>query len=427
MPDPTRLAFQLGLALLCGFLIGLQRERSKSHFGIRTFPLITVLGTLCAMLSSKFGIWLLPTGLFCLTLIGVATSVMNWQMTCRAESADQKVETTPIEFGTTTFVTLLVMYCVGALLANPAWNPLAIEITGVTAIILQFKIALHEIAGKLGESDMKAIMQFVMISFVILPLLPNRGFGPYDVFNPYETWLMVVLIVGMSLAGYICYRFFGENTGIILGGIFGGTISSAATTVCYARMASQKTVGWRTAATVILIATAVSIIRLLVLSAVVSDRFFYAAFFPAFLFFLSCLVPAVGLWYSARDESFSLQEHVNPTQWRSALTFGFLYAAIASAMKFASVKFGSEGIYWVAGVSGLTDTTAVTLSTARLSLQDPVFVAQGWRVIIISSLANILFKWTTTGFLAGANFAYYMFQLFLFPVITGILILLLWN
>ncbi|MDO5565613.1 MAG: MgtC/SapB family protein [Planctomycetia bacterium] len=223
MPDPTRLAFQLGLALLCGFLIGLQRERSKSHFGIRTFPLITVLGTLCAMLSTMFGLWLLPTGLFCLTLIGVATSVMNWQMSCRSASSQENAETTPIEFGTTTFVTLLVMYCVGALLANPEWNPLAIEITGVTAIILQFKIALHEVAGKLGESDMKAIMQFVMISFVILPLLPNRGFGPFDLFNPYETWLMVVLFLGMRFAGYIFYGFFWVKTGILLGGGLGGT------------------------------------------------------------------------------------------------------------------------------------------------------------------------------------------------------------
>ncbi|MDD3586948.1 MAG: DUF4010 domain-containing protein, partial [Thermoguttaceae bacterium] len=355
------------------------------------------------------------------------SSQVNVEPTSQSSSNKILNQQKNYDFGTTTLITSLVMYSVGAMLANPDWTLLALEVGGITAILLQFKLQLHQIADRLGENDMKAIMQFVMISFVILPLLPNRSFGPFDIFNPYETWLMVVLIVGMSLAGYVCYRFFGENTGILLGGIFGGTISSAATTICYARMEGQKAISRRTAATVILIATSVSIIRLLVLSAVVSDQFFYAAFWPSFLFFLGCLVPALFLWYSARGESFSLQEHANPTQWRSALTFGLLYAGIAAAMKIASVRFGSEGICWVAGISGLTDTTAVTLSTARLSLQDSNLILQGWRVIIISSLANILFKWVTVGFLAGANFAYYMFQMFLFPVLAGMAILFFWG
>ena len=456
--EPLELAFQLGLALILGFLIGLQRERSKSGFGIRTFPLITVFGMLCALLSTLFGSWLLPVGLFCLMIIGVATSLTKsyllrqWWLrqtendrnndgnknnagniegetagttTAALPGPERKTPTVP-DFGTTTLVTMLVMFCIGALLVNPKWNLLAMEITGIMAIILQFKLELHQVADKLGESDMRAIMQFVMISFIILPVLPNHDYGPYGIFNPYETWLMVVLIVGVSLGGYICYKFFGENTGILLGGFFGGAISSMATTISYARMTKAKTVTPKVAGVVIMIASTVLLLRLLILVAIVSEQFFLRCWQPVLAFMVFCSIPAFVAWRGIGNGTSSVQTHTNPTQWQSALTFGLLYAAIAGAMKIASSELGTDGLYLVAGVSGLTDTTAVTLSTARLSLNNPAILENGWRVIIICSLTNLLFKWLTVWCLAGRTLALNVFKLFLIPALAGIAILCWW-
>ena len=79
------------------------------------------------------------------------------------------------------------------------------------AILLQFKPEMHRFAETLGNDDLKAIMQFVLITCIILPVLPDQTYGPFDVFNPWKTWLMVVLIVGMSLGGYILYKFLGRD------------------------------------------------------------------------------------------------------------------------------------------------------------------------------------------------------------------------
>ena len=165
---------------------------------------------------------------------------------------------------------MLVMYAVGALLVVEHMLLPAMAVGGGVAVLLQFKPELHGIARKLGDDDLRAIMQFVLITCIILPVLPNRTYGPLDVLNPFETWLMVVLIVGMSLGGYIVYKFFGRDAGILLGGMLGGAISSTATTVSYARGARDDPAAARSAAIVIMIASTVMYLRVLVAVAVVS-------------------------------------------------------------------------------------------------------------------------------------------------------------
>ena len=128
--------------------------------------------------------------------------------------------------GTTTDMAMLMMFGVGVyLVVGPM--VVAVAVGGSVAVLLQFKGELHGIAKKLGDEDLRAIMQFVLISCIILPVLPNHNFGPskwfgftdsaLDVFNPFETWLMVVLIVGMSLGGYIVYKFFRQQRGYSAG------------------------------------------------------------------------------------------------------------------------------------------------------------------------------------------------------------------
>ncbi len=132
-------------------------------------------------------------------------------------SANQRDDHT----GLTTVVAMPLMYAVGAYLVNGDWS-IAVAVGGTVAVLLEMKLELHGIVARLGDADIKAIMQFVLISFIILPVLPNQTFGWYDVLNPREIWWMVVLVVGMSLGGYIVWKFFGQHAGTVLGGILGG-------------------------------------------------------------------------------------------------------------------------------------------------------------------------------------------------------------
>ena len=150
--------------------------------------------------------------------------------------------------GITTDVAALLMYAVGALVVVLPEQPgIPVAIGGGVAVLLQYKLELHTIARRLGDQDIKAIMQFVLLSCVILPVLPNQNYL-LGVLNLRETWLMVALIVGMSLGGYILYKFLGRDAGILLGGLLGGVISSTATTVSQARHTATLNTDIRAAA-----------------------------------------------------------------------------------------------------------------------------------------------------------------------------------
>ena len=403
---------QLGLATLLGLLVGLQREHAEAPTaGMRTFPLITLLGTVCGYLAIPFGGWVTAVG-----LLGVV-AVVSVAHLLRLRDKEP-------DLGTTTEVAMLLMFCVGVLLSLDRLA-LAIAVGGTVAVLLQFKPELHGIAKRLGDGDLRAIMQFVLITCIILPVIPNRTFGPFGVLNPYETWLMVVLIVGMSLGGYIVYKFFGQNAGILLGGVLGGAISSTATTVSYARGARENGLAARTAAIVVLIASTVVYVRVLIEVAVVAPEFLKVVGPPVGVLMALTLLPSLALWYRVRRQSAQMPEQKNPTQLKSAIIFGLMYALVLWALAAAKYYAGSEGLVVVAALSGLTDMDAITLSTARMSLADGQVAAEGWRLIVVASLANLVFKAGLAGALGGRRLWWQIVLLFSIPAAGGVAMLAL--
>jgi uncharacterized membrane protein (DUF4010 family) len=194
---------QLAVAFGLGLLLGLQRERVESSIGgIRTFPLIALFGTICALLGKTFGGWVVAAGLLALV------SIVVYSNFAKMKSGD-------IDPGMTTEVAALLLYGLGAYVVIGSMI-VAVVVGGAMAVLLQFKKPLHALAGAIGERDMRAIMQFVLLSLVILPVLPHQDFGPYGVWNPFQIWLMVVLIVGISLTGYIAYKFLGAQRRTLL-------------------------------------------------------------------------------------------------------------------------------------------------------------------------------------------------------------------
>lgn len=403
---------KLGIALALGLLVGMQRQRTDSRFaGIRTFPLVTVLGTVTGLLALAFSGWILAAGFICL---GVLMLIGN-----------QGKSDSPPDPGITTEVALLLMFAVGAYLVS-GHAGVAVSLVGTIAVLLHLKPEMHDFACKIGEKDFKAIMQFVLITLVILPVLPDEKYGPYQALNPHKLWLMVVLIVGLSLAGYIAYKFLGAKKGGILAGLLGGVISSTATTVSCARRAREAPESSPMAAQVIMIASAVVFVRVLVLVGVAAPPLLASVAGPIGAMLGAMTLIAGGAWLVTRGESSAMPEQENPSELKPAIVFGVLYALVLLGVAVAKERFGTEGLYTVAVLSGLTDMDAITLSAVQLDRAQLSSVSVVWRMILIASLANLVFKLGVVAVLGSRKLLARMAALFGTAFVVGLLILFAW-
>ena len=377
--DVPTLFLKFGLALGLGLLIGMQRERTESPLaGFRTFPLVTMFGTLCALISGTYGWGVLGAGLLALVILIVIGNVT-------------KIRAGQIDPGLTTEVAVLITYCLGAfLVSGPA--AVAIAIGGTVTLLLYLKPQLHGFARKIGEPDFRAIMLFVAIALVVLPILPDAQYGPYQVLNPRRIWWMVVLITGISLGGYLAYKAWGAAVGTVAAGVLGGLISSTATTVSYARRTKGQAGSEGVAALVIMLSGSVVFGRVLVIIAVAAPAHFLGIA-PWAASMLGIMILLSGaLWWKVRGEKTELPPQSNPTELRSALIFTAIFAGVLLAAAAAKDFFGDRGLYPVAVLSGLTDMDAITLSSAEMTREGRVDPRTSGRLILIAAMANIVFK-----------------------------------
>ncbi len=376
-------------SLAIGLLIGLERERSPAaKAGLRTFALVALFGTVAAMLSEKTNSpWLLLGGLLVVGLMTIAA-----YFRARDESADP---------GTTTVAAIAVCYGLGAMIWYD-YSTLAVMLAIVTTALLYFKTELRGISQNLSRRDLVSILQFAVLTFIILPVLPDRNYGPHNALNPHQIWLMVVLIAGVSLAGYVALRLVGQRYGAVLLGLLGGLVSSTATTLAYARHSKDSEGFAQLAVVVILLANLMVLLRLAVVSAVVSP-----SILPQLLPVLGCgfvlgLAAAAYWWRKLSKQSEVLMPEIsNPTEIRIAVGFGLLYAAVLFFTAWLSDIAGSGGLYVVALVSGLTDVDAITLSSLRLFELGKLQGAEAVTAIALGILSNIGFKLGLTFLIGG--------------------------
>ena len=194
----------LVIALGLGLLVGLQRESQARSAGLRTFALVTLGGAVAGLLVPSAGGWVVGSGLLAVAILGAIDHFNE-----REKGS-----------GLTTEAAMIAMYLVGVVV-TVIDERLAVVLAGTVAVLLQAKGRFRRVMEKLGDGDVRAIMQFVLLSLVILPVLPNRDYGPWGVLNPFEIWLLVVLIVGINLGGYIAWKFVRADTGVLLTGALG--------------------------------------------------------------------------------------------------------------------------------------------------------------------------------------------------------------
>ena len=367
-------------SIAIGLLIGLERERQADvKAGLRTFALVGMLGCLSGLLAQVTGnAWILAAGFIVVAAMMIAAIV-----------SDPLDDGDP---GTTSVVALLVCYALGAIVWF-GYATLAVMLAIATTMLLYFKAELHGLSRNLTSKDLLSVLQFGVLSFVILPILPDRDFGPYDALNPRQIWWMVVLISGLSLAGYAALRLVGARHGATLLGLFGGLASSTATTMVFARHARSHVDMARTAMLVILLANLVVMVRLGVVSFVVAPGLIVPLATVLAIGLLSGLAVTLWGWRTlTTGGDLPMPEVTNPTELRTAVTFGGLYALVLVISAALQDYAGSKGLYLVSLASGLTDVDAITLSTLRLYNTQALTADVAVTSITLAIMSNLAFK-----------------------------------
>ncbi|HNO59473.1 MAG TPA: DUF4010 domain-containing protein [Plasticicumulans sp.] len=405
---------RIGLSVALGLLIGLQREATGPEFaGLRSFALTALLGTLCGLLAERFGGWVLVAGLAAITTLLVLGNVMQWRG--RVDDLEPSV---------TTELALLLMFGLGAYLAFGAWE-VAVVVAGLSVVLLHFKVELHALARRLGGEDLRAIMQFVLITFIVLPVLPNRSFGPLEVFNPFEIWLMVTLIVGISLGGYLLYKAFGGGAGVLLGGLLGGAVSSTATTLAYARRVRDGLAA-PLAAVAIALASAVMLVRVVLIVSLLAPALALALLPAAGAMLAATLVPVAWHWRRSRRQDNAMPAQKNPAELGPAMLIAALYALILFVLAAARRYLGHDALYLVSVVAGLTDVDAIVLSVTRFAAEGSLPEVLGWRLIVTAVLSNAIFKLTLAASLGGREVLLRTLALLAPSLVIGIGMVVAW-
>jgi uncharacterized membrane protein (DUF4010 family) len=311
----------------------------------------------------------------------------------------------PGDPGATTVIAGIVCYLLGALVWH-GMSGLAVMLAIIVTALLYFKPELSGFSRRLERRDLVSMLQFGVLTFIVLPLLPDRSYGPYGALNPHQIWLMVVLFCAVSLAGYIGLRLFAQRHGAPLLGLLGGLVSSTATTLVYSRHARNDPGLGDVALVVIVLANLVVLLRLALIAAIAAP-----AALPALLPVLGAglalgLLAALHGWRRLpAGGELPLPDIKNPTELGAALTFAVLYALVLFLAAWLAQVAGSGGLYAIAIVSGLTDVDAITLSSLRLADLGQIGIPVAVTAIALAIMANTAFKLALVAFVGGRALA----------------------
>lgn len=384
------LFYRFGVALVIGLLIGLQREyafrrqEQRAHeelfAGARTFPLIAVFGSVAAMASDYFGGGTVFAG--ALAVLGGLLLISHYW---RSQEED---------VGLTTEVAAVVTLFIGALCY---WGrlELAAALGVATAVLLALKVQTQSLARSMDREDVFSTLKFAVITVVVLPLLPREGYGPppFDVLVPYNVWLMVVFISGISFLGYVLIKVVGPRRGVGLTGVLGGMASSTAVTLSFAQRSHDAEDMSRPFVLAIILAWTIMFVRVLIEVAALNPPLLRLLWKPiAAAMLVGGLYGSYLYWTQFPEKQDEPDAFKNPFELGPAITFGVLYAVILVAAKAADSYFGDAGLYMSSFASGLADVDAITLSLAELSLSGDVAMPTAARAIVLAAVANTLVK-----------------------------------
>jgi uncharacterized membrane protein (DUF4010 family) len=347
-------ALRVSAALAAGVLIGIERgwhlrerEAGSRVAGIRTFSLLGLAGGLAGLLGAK------GQPLMGGTIVIAASAVL---VLGYANSLRERHDAT-------TAVAALVTLAIGLLSGLGSYG-LAIASAAVTVLVLAMREELHRFVERLDEHDVKALARFAVIALGVLPFLPNRAMGPYDAWNPFKLWLVVVLVTGFSFMAYVANRIFGARRGTISTALIGGAYSSTAVTQSLAQRLGSKDAGGAESAGIAL-ATAVMYLRVIVLVWILAPRLLW----PFMLVVATPLLVAwvAGWWlYRKAPSCDGPSPPGNPIALVPAVAFLLFVAVAAVVARWAEGRFGEQGIAALLLIMGSMDVDAAIVTAGGL-------------------------------------------------------------
>jgi len=384
----------LAVAVAAGLLLGAERQQSataeaKSDFaGIRTFPMVALLGALGALARPVAGMWL---------LVGLLAAVTAFVTVSHLRTASRD------EIGISTEVACLLAFGLGALAGMRDLMPdrdrfLLVGTTSAAALaLLALKEPLHGFVRRLSADDVYATTKFVVLALVILPVLPREAYGPFDAIVPFQIGKMIALVAGVSFAGYAASRLIGSARGLLVSGLLGGLVSSTAVTLTYSGRGRDEPSTARLCAVAIVAACSTMFARLVAVVAIV-DRPLLRSIAPP-LAVTAAVGFAVAVLLYRRSEApagDAAREGAepalrNPFELKQAVSFGLLYGGVLLVAKAAQHWAGSAGLYLSAVLAGLTDVDAITLSVVDMH-RGGLASATAATAIMLAALTNTVVK-----------------------------------
>ena len=414
------------VAFFIGGLIGLEREHSKrfagktqtgqplpldapspDFAGIRTFPLVAMCGWMSAYLT---------------TFLGPAVFIVAFAaFTVLVTAAYQRISAAGSDLGITTAVAALLVFGLSGLCA---FAPL--QLCGALAVcvylVLTMKPPLRALARAVEPEDLYAIGKFGAISLLVVPLLPDRTFGPYDVLNPRHIGILVVLIAAISLVGYLAVKALGSGRGFGLTGLLGGLVSSTAVTLSFSHKSREAPALALPAALAIVLACTVMCPRVLVVTALLSAPLVRSLGLAMAAMTLASSIAAFAIYRRARTIEVGVHEPVsfkNPFELGPAIKFAAVFAAVMLGAKALESLLGNTGLYLSGIVSGLTDVDPIVVSMSRLHASGQVPAEVAATTIVLAVMSNTLTKAFMALTLAGRGTRAWAFWSLLAQAATG--------
>jgi len=409
---PMEILERLGVALMIGLLIGAERgwhdraaERGSRPAGVRTFGVIGLLGGLWAVLANPLG-----NIIFGFAFLGFAILMT----TAYALSANAKKA-----YGVTTMVASFATFALGAMAVSGYVAPAAATAV-VIAILLGLKPILNTWVEHLKPQEIHAAFKLLLISVVLLPVLPNRTIDRWEVLNPYQIWWMVVLIASISFIGYFAIKIAGPRRGIGLTGIFGGLVSSTALSLNFARIGRQSPENHTLLAAAVTIAGSTMFPRMLVIVGIVHPALLRNLLWPMGIMSVFGYAGSAWLWWRSKAHT-PLEEPIvkNPLELTKAIQFGIILASIMVLAKLARLWFGDTGILLLAGLSGLGDVDAITLSLSRMVSGD-LSPEVATKALMLVAVVNTILKGGIVAVLAGGKMSTAVNAIFITIALFGI-------
>ncbi|SHJ07625.1 MgtC/SapB family protein [Pseudozobellia thermophila] len=396
-----------------GLIIGLEREydrlKGQGFAGIRTFPIVAILGFTLENLTDKFTVWLL--------IIGLAAFILFLALNPSYQKQEEYGQ------GLTTNLALIATFVLGAMVSAEYYRD-AVATSVIIVTLLSLKTRFRSVISNITSEELFAFIKFSIIALLILPFLPNKNYGPNDLLNPFEIGSIVVIVSFLNFIGYFLVKYVGSKRGILLTAVLGGLISSTAVAWSYASRSEESPELSKKYAAGIVMASAIMFPRLALLVYIFNSSLLTYLALPFSLLTLICLVVSLILIQRDSKETDTNIKIGNPLNILSALGFGAIYIVILFAVFYSNQFFGESGLYYSALISGLADTDAITISMAKFSL-DPEKLKTASSVIIAAVLSNMLVKLGISVFKGSKTTGKFVGYSFGAIIVVGVLFILI--